>query len=504
MRVRFIISLLALSAVAFFAARDVRSVSGSPLTDVVSISAGGLHTCALTSAGQVFCWGDATFGKLGAGDPSTSIQPRPTAVTGLDKPVASIDAGSHHTCAVTVAGGAFCWGWNFSGQLGREEPLRCSGRIFQVLPECSSLPVQVKGLEQGVVAVAAGDSHSCALTDQGGVKCWGLNDHGQLGNGTTANSSLPVDVAGLAGDVVAIDAGYKHTCAVTSMGEAWCWGSNSAMQIGDGFPEDQQELCIESVFGFAEPCRTEPARVCQQIDDEKNRCGEWLTDVRGVSTSSNFTCAVASGGRAKCWGASQGIGQGESIISPLPGAVCGEPSCETTLTEVSSISAGRNSLACALTNGGTVKCWGVSYRGAVGDGTEETRFSAVAVLNAYDGSPLGGVNAVSTGGAHTCALTVSGQVLCWGDNGAGQLGIGSNDQEAHPHPLEVLGPMQKGSGDADCSGATDSNDALALLRLDAGVISFLPCPGAGDKNMDGRLNSVDAALVLQVVAGLRT
>ena len=147
-------------------------------------------------------------------------QPGPAAASH----VAAIPVGGLHSCALTNAGGVQCWGRNDVSQLG-------DGTLVN-----STTPIDVVGLETGVAAIAAGDAHTCALTTAGGVKCWGRNSFGQLGDGTTVDRATPVDVSGLTSGVSAVAAGASHTCAVTTAGGANCWGTNSSGQLGDGTP----------------------------------------------------------------------------------------------------------------------------------------------------------------------------------------------------------------------------------------------------------------------------
>jgi alpha-tubulin suppressor-like RCC1 family protein len=194
-------------------------VSGLP-AGIAAISAGERHTCALTAAGGAKCWGENLDGQLGIGTATNALTPRD--VSGLLSSGVVVAAGSYHSCAVTTGGGAACWGSNYYGQLGDGT----AGRSFA--------PVAVTGLTAGVAAVAAGGYHSCALTTGGGVKCWGNNTYGQLGNGTTAQSLVPVDVTGLSAGVVAIAVGGAHSCALTSGGGVKCWGYNLYGQLGNG------------------------------------------------------------------------------------------------------------------------------------------------------------------------------------------------------------------------------------------------------------------------------
>ncbi|MBV8983717.1 MAG: Ig-like domain repeat protein [Acidimicrobiia bacterium] len=254
---------------------------GNPLTPawvsgldsgVAAVSAGDQHTCALTNGGGVLCWGSNEFGQVGPGAPPGGAL-APVAVTGLDSGVAAVSAGGVHTCALTTGGEVFCWGENQYGQLGdgttvsRSTPAAVSGLGGQVvaisageLDTCalinsgavrcwgdnengqlgngtstsSSTPVDVTGLESGVVAVSAGAWHTCALTSDGTVHCWGKNFSGELGDGTTTSSSTPVDVVGLNGTATAVGVGEAHTCAITSGGGVQCWGDNYRSQLGDG------------------------------------------------------------------------------------------------------------------------------------------------------------------------------------------------------------------------------------------------------------------------------
>ena len=169
-----------------------------------SVAAGNSHTCVLSSAGAVRCWGLNGTGQLG--NDSTTDSLTPVAVTGLSSGVAAIVAGDNQTCALTTTGGIKCWGNNGNGQLG-------NGTVVQ-----SNVPVDVTGLTSGVTAIAAGDNHTCAALAAGGVKCWGWGTSGQLGNNTIISSSVPVDVQGLPAGTTAtaLTGGYRHTCAALS------------------------------------------------------------------------------------------------------------------------------------------------------------------------------------------------------------------------------------------------------------------------------------------------
>ena len=189
-------------------------------SNYIQIAAGGSHTCAVLTTGGVRCWGYNFNGHLGESTPP-DWKPTSEDVVGLSSKVVSIAAGDLHTCAVLDTGGVQCWGYNLGGELGNGTEI------------ASGTPVDVVGLSAKVVSIAVGDA-VCALLDTGGVQCWGDNEDGQLGNGNVTNSSTPVDVVGLSSKVVSIAAGGYHMCALLDTGGAQCWGYNLDGQLGNG------------------------------------------------------------------------------------------------------------------------------------------------------------------------------------------------------------------------------------------------------------------------------
>jgi alpha-tubulin suppressor-like RCC1 family protein len=210
----------------------------------VSAGGGGDFSCALLQSGGVDCWGDNAFGQLGDGTTTGpdycagfACSSTPVAVSGLTNATA-VSTGYSHSCALLQSGGVDCWGINSSGELGDGTTTGpdCAG-------SCSSTPVAVSGLTNAT-AVAVGNSHSCALLQGGGVDCWGDNQVGELGDGTSTGpencgldaagcSTTPVAVSGLT-NATAISAASGNSCALLQGGGVYCWGDNQIGQLGDG------------------------------------------------------------------------------------------------------------------------------------------------------------------------------------------------------------------------------------------------------------------------------
>ena len=238
-------------------------VTVSGLTSgVASITAGNLHTCAVTTTGAAKCWGNNGSGELGDGTTTNRITP--TAVSGLTSGVARITAGDSDTCAVTTAGAAKCWGNNGTGQLG-------DGTTTNRLT-----PTAVSGLTSGVASITASYWHTCAVTITGAAKCWGDNTYGELGDGTTTDRLTPTAVSGLVSGTIAITGNsFYFTCAVTTAGAAKCWGFNGSGHLGDGTTTNR--LTPVTVSGLA-------------------------TETATVASGYKHACAVTKLGVAKCWG----------------------------------------------------------------------------------------------------------------------------------------------------------------------------------------------------------
>lgn len=250
---------------------------------VRTILAGGSHTCSLLEDGSVTCWGRNDFAQLGNGTLTDSPVPGP--VVGLPEGVASLSLGGGHACVVTTAGGVVCWGLNRTGQIGN------------ATTNDGQAPAPVPALSSGVAMVSAGGFHTCAVTTAGGVRCWGSNEYGQLGDGTTQNRLEPVPVSGLESGVVAVSAGLWHTCALRTDGTVLCWGKNGYGEMGDGTTAQR-------------PTPVSPS-------------GMPAAAVTQIAAGGGQTCAATADGALWCWGQNEfgQVGDGGSANQVLPARV---------------------------------------------------------------------------------------------------------------------------------------------------------------------------------------
>lgn len=393
---------------------------------IVAIAAGWGHTCALTAGGGVKCWGSGAGAQLGDG--TTTDSATPVDVPGLASGVVAISAGGQHSCAVTTAGGVKCWGGNDFGGLGdgSKNP--------------SATPVDVSGLGSGVIAVEAGLIHTCALTSAGGVKCWGYNSFGGLGNGETSESPLPVDVRGLASGVSAIATGYEHSCALTTRGGVKCWGSGNGSALGNG--STAASLTPVDVLGLT-------------------------SGATAIAAGPDHACAATTRNGIKCWGGN--YGNSPVDVGRVPG-------------DITALAAGAGH-SCALTGDGGVVCWGSNHFGHLGNGSRTESATPVDVSGLASG-----VTAIDAGFDHTCALTELGEVNCWGDNWTGQLGDGrpceSRGSSAVPVGVAFIpqpsdkptptGPIGHAMGPTDVVLRVDAKPDLGVGELDGET--FQPGP----------------------------
>jgi len=321
------------------------------------VTAGGLSTCFLDSVGAVQCWGENQYGQLGDGTFTASVQPM--AVAGLP-PATAITAGDEVTCAIATAAAAWCWGRDNYGQLGNATTASRVDRPVQVAGGLTFKQLSVKG-----------DVFACGLTTGEQVYCWGHNSDGELGNGTTTDSAVPVAVSLARGSVLQVAAGDEHACALLSTGAVWCWGANADGQLGDGTTVSSHK----------------PVQVMG------------LSGVGAIAAGEDSTCAITTPAQGLyCWGLNNDfqLGDGTDTNRTTPVPVAGLSS------GVEQVSAGFEQ-TCAMVVVASVQaeCWGADGYGQVGIGSLSTSVKTPTVVFGLATNPasgLGGPEQISAGG----------------------------------------------------------------------------------------------------------
>jgi alpha-tubulin suppressor-like RCC1 family protein len=350
------------------------------------VSAGENHGCGLTAADRAYCWGYNLYAQLGDG--SKTERSTPVAVAGGIS-FRQVSAGGHHTCGVTTNYRVYCWGDNGSGQLGNGN--------WDVLPPPT--PVLVVGGHQ-FRQIEAGGGHTCGVSySDRRVYCWGANSAGQLGDGTTTWRVAPVAVLG-GRQFRQVSVGRLHTCALATDYQVYCWGRNREGQVGDGSEVGRRQR----------PVRVAGGRQFRQVD-----------------AGDRHTCGVTTDYRTFCWGdGGHGqIGDGTTSLRFVPRAVAGGLTFHR-------VSAG-GAHTCGETAANLAYCWGWNLYGDLGDGTTTTRLTPVAVAGGLT------FRQVSAGGLHSCGKTQAAVAHCWGHNSNGALGDGTTTDRLTP--VTVAGTM---------------------------------------------------------------
>lgn len=360
------------------------TITVSAISVTASVSSGSEHSCALTAAGLAYCWGSGADGKLG-NNGGFSNSTSPSAVAGGLR-FRSVSAGQSESCGVTIAGDAYCWGDNLYNQLGTN----LVGR--------STVPLLIPG-GLNFVSVSVGSHDACALTSAGVAYCWGYSGSGQLGNGSYSYSMTPVAVSGGL-TFASVSAGNSFTCGVTTLGAAYCWGTNYYGMVGDGTSMNSYSTPVAVAGGLT-----------------------WAQ----VSAGNDHTCGVTTGGAAYCWGQNYfgAVGDGSTLNNRLvPSAVAGG----LTWSMVSASSG----YSCGVTTGGAAYCWGRVVYNQLGDGAATDRSTPVAVQGGLTFKSV-----TAAGGYFVCGLTTGNLFYCWGGNGAGRGYLGDGTAIDRPAPVLV-------------------------------------------------------------------
>jgi alpha-tubulin suppressor-like RCC1 family protein len=355
------------------ASATVTAAATPSLVSWVSITAGGSHSCGITSEGVSYCWGQGSVGQLGTGQPGNEAHSLvPVAVSGGHS-FSALTAGQQHTCGLGEDRLAYCWGRRAWSPLGTNQ----------------LIPVGVRD-GRPFSALSAGTNFSCAVDTEGDAYCWGIGGQGQLGDGAASDTAAAVAVAGGL-SFTSVSAGDQHACGLTAQGAAYCWGRGTEGQLGDG--------------------ATETAAVPVAVTG-----GHTFV---AVSAGGRHSCALTAAGAAYCWGeGGEGrLGTGSQARSTVPAAVAGAH-------HFANLSAGY-AHTCALTGGGAAYCWGRGSSGQLGWGslTPTSTPAPVSGGRVY--------TMVSAGLQHSCAVTAEGAAYCWGQ-GQGRLGTGTEAHAASP------------------------------------------------------------------------
>lgn len=403
--------------------------------NVQAATLGGFHTCAIKKDNSLWCWGYDSLGQLGLGSSYTGDKKTPTQVDAFS--YLKVTAGLYHTCAIRMDNTLWCWGSNTDGQLGNALAL-----------DYQRSPIQV---EDGTFYsdVFAGEYHTCAITLDGALQCWGYNYNGQVGNGTSylAGGSLdiPTPVSVDTGvTYVTGSGGYRHTCAVTSGGALKCWGNNDYGQLGSSSLIDKTTpttIISTGVVAVSAGGYHTCARFNTTSENLKCWGGNWIGqlgigeasdnatpptpvaagNVTSLSSGYSHTCVGLDDGGMKCWGNNDygqlGLGKRNPVTTP-------------TLVEsnFAAIATGDHH-SCGLTQNGAIRCWGDNTYGQIGDGTNISRKSPLQVLGS-------GATQVAVSYVNSCAVLTGGKLVCWGYGADGRLGIGTYSN--HPNPITII------------------------------------------------------------------
>ena len=397
---------------------------------VRKIATGADFACALTVDRGIKCWGNNDQGQLGLGDtesrgdePDEMGDLLPFVDIASANSTTAIEAGSTHVCAIFGKGVLKCWGGNSRGQLGlgdQQDRGNNPGEMGSYLPAVDVAPGHM------VKEVALGGEHTCALLDDGSVKCWGHNDQGQLGLGDEIDrgddagemgNALPFVDLGPGRTAARITAGLNHTCAILDDGSVKCWGDNFAGQLGQGNTFDRGNSLYEM--------------------------GSWLSAVNlgtgrtavKIDAGQDHTCALLDDDSVKCWGQNnlgqlglgdqnpRGDNSGE-MGNALPTVGLG-----AYLEPASRIAAGSYH-NCAIM-GSILRCWGDNATGQLGLGDDESRGDDPQEMGIWLPAVAIGTGRtpvqVESGWLFTCLRYANERVKCWGANNYGALGYGNRD-----------------------------------------------------------------------------
>lgn len=393
--------------------------------EAVELALGGNHTCARFDSGMVKCWGNSASGRLGYGNTENIGDDETPADVGFIDfgegiTAQSIATGVSHTCVALSDGTMRCFGAAAFGQLGYGNQIAIGDNEAITSVDATDFGQAIRRMGSG-----GGAFHSCVLLEDESVQCWGqgttgklgiVGESGNIGDNESILSAAPTDLGAIP---VEFGLGAAHSCALTDGGRVRCWGSNANGALGYGGPE---------VIGD---------------DETPGSAGDVpLNDFAiAMGVGWNHSCAVIEGGDVQCWGRGNdgrlGYGNTAYIGFAQTPADVGVLSLDGPAREVD----GGLAHTCALLADNTVQCWGFGANGQLGYGNTES-IGDDEVPSDVGAVPLSiGARSLAADGNHTCIITATGGVRCWGQGGEGRLGYGNTDNLGDDESLEGLGDI---------------------------------------------------------------
>ncbi|MCK5592111.1 MAG: PQQ-binding-like beta-propeller repeat protein [Candidatus Pacebacteria bacterium] len=477
-----------------FMATDIISADsdGTYLTNIENLKIGrSSYTCALSNEGNPYCWGQGNSGVLGddqaTTDRLTPVRVHDGVATGADSDgtyltnIKSIEGGGEFACALSNAGNTYCWGkadWGVLGEnqatIDRHTPIRVHDGMATGADSDGTYLINMKSIENGY-------SHTCTLSNEGGVYCWGYATEGAMGDDQyKIHRFTPVRVhegeaTGVDSDgtyltnIKSIEAGRYYTCALSNAGNTYCWGTAGAGGLGDNFSKR----------------RVTPIRVHDGEATGADSDGTYLINIESITCGVSHTCVVSNGGNAYCWGSGLYHGQlgddqaMDCRYTPIrvhDGVATGADSDGMYLINIESIAAGSYH-TCAISNASNTYCWGDASDGRLGDNqTAIDRFTPIRVHDGVatgadsDGTYLTNMKSIEAGYDHTCAISNDDDVYCWGAGTSGKLGNNST--------IDRRTPIRVHDGVAvDMSSFDNLRYGIDWDTMDGMVDEWLPAAG---------------------------
>ena len=357
------------------------NISVSAIDPTGRIAAGDKHTCAIALDDIIWCWGDNRTSQLGSSDFGDNFSLTPIQTTALpgSRVAHRIVAGANHTCVLATDETVWCWGDNGNGNLGDGSFLNQDHPVQAVLGETAT-------------TISAGGATTCAELSDDRLKCWGKGNSGQIGNNAKLLSNgTPVYVSSVPGlfTVAHLEIGAAHSCAISALGVAWCWGDYASGRLGTSVQSIALNPAATAYLGGT---------------------------TSHVAAGGAHTCVLLVIGTVTCFG-SNSTGQ----IGLTPGTAPNPtPTAVTLETMATHMSAGEE-FTCVLLTTAAVHCFGDNSAGQLGSGSIGSARETPGAVAGLTGTVVD----VLAGASHSCAVMSTGQVRCWGLNDQGQLGIGS-------------------------------------------------------------------------------